>query len=476
MSWIVRSLLCLLVLLATTQAWAKKKKVDPDIPTPASLDAESEAIEGPEAEPVEEPNEADSTTSAGIECSPAISEVETNRPIPVSCAATNKKIERVEIRFKPPSRKKWSKIKLKKVGDDFQAQIPCTALAKTGPFKLSIVGFDRKEKPVARIANIVIKVVKASNEAPPAYPGQEPPQRCYSPKDCPAELKGSAACPGTKAVVGKASWGAACKAVDDCQAGLACVAGSCERPTRCDINAECGKGGECVEGFCKSSEGGDTSASGQVPSDWIGISGAFELAYGSGTAACASPSDDDGFHCYQGDTRYTGTATRVKGYGGDLPAGFRAATARVLLSYEHWFSHFALGARFGYAFLGSPRGFSPLHAEARALLSLRGNVKGKRFRPYVGVGAGFGQVDYKVSNVPVLACKPGATAACQTAPTEANADAVSMNIHHNGARFFVAPTLGFLFVVTGRSALTLNASFMLPVSAIQVSAGYAFGL
>ena len=178
------------------------------LPAAAKAPPKAEAAEAIDADAGDEGEEGGGNESAGIECLPAISEVETRRPIPFSCSVTKEGVDNVELRYKAPGRKKWTKLRLRKAGKDWTGEIPCLALTKRGTMKLSIVGLDSDDKTIARIGGVEIRVVDASNEPPPAYPGREPPMRCYDVNDCPNELKGSPACPGTKAAGGLLEGGA----------------------------------------------------------------------------------------------------------------------------------------------------------------------------------------------------------------------------------------------------------------------------
>jgi hypothetical protein len=147
---ILRLLACVALLFASP-AWAKPPaKAATDVPTAESLDADATQEADPaEGEPAEEGSQ-----SAGIECSPAISEIETRRPIPLSCSVTKEGVDQVEVRYKAPGRKKWTKLRLRKVGEDFQAEIPCLAVTKRGTLKLSIVGLDADEKTIVRVSGV----------------------------------------------------------------------------------------------------------------------------------------------------------------------------------------------------------------------------------------------------------------------------------------------------------------------------------
>src|SRR6476469_1529767 len=147
---LLRWLACVLVTLIAGTTWAKAPakaaappapqtiELDEDEPAPpakaaptkgASKTAPAKAAPAPAAAPpatvdIEDGDEDDGGgSSAGIECVPAISEVETRRTIPFSCAVTNDAVEDVELRYKAPGKKKWTKTRFRKSKDEFVGEI-----------------------------------------------------------------------------------------------------------------------------------------------------------------------------------------------------------------------------------------------------------------------------------------------------------------------------------------------------------------
>jgi hypothetical protein len=414
---------------------------------------------------------------------PAISEVETRRPIPFSCTVTKKGVEAVELRYKAPGRKKWTKIRLKDTGKDWTGEIPCMALAKRGVLKLSIVGLDGDNKTVARIGGVEIRLVEASNEPPPAYPGREPPMRCYDANDCPPELKGSPACPGTKAAAGLRGWGAACEKTGQCQSGLACVAGTCDKPAKCDTAAECGSG-ECVDGTCSYPDPEElASRLGPAKVNWIGLHFGIDLvrlAYAPGVCGVTTEDSKD-YTCYNGKEAIPGTALNDQ-YSGTVPSGFGVSTMRFLASYDRWFGRLGAGARLGFAFGGAPKDFNPIHIELRVKYGLRNDHLNKRFRPYIGVAAGVAEVQPH-SKVTVIDCATATNeAACRAwknpmdpAPLQ-GATQTKLDAYKDGKGIFFGPTVGFIYALVNDQALQVNMNVLFPDLAIEPSVGYMIGL
>ena len=162
--FLLRCLACLLIVSYALPAAAKPAKKAPPPPETVVLDADGEeeepakepaqpagkasgkapAAPPPAPEEVEDDEEKASsgTESAGIECAPAISEIETRRQLPLSCTVTKQGIDQIELRYKAPGRKKWTKVRLRKTGTEFVGDIPCMAITRVGVLRLSIVGMD----------------------------------------------------------------------------------------------------------------------------------------------------------------------------------------------------------------------------------------------------------------------------------------------------------------------------------------------
>ncbi|HET9930649.1 MAG TPA: hypothetical protein VFQ35_08175 [Polyangiaceae bacterium] len=431
----------------------------------------------PQAVEEEEDESTSGNESSGIECAPAISEIETRRPLPLSCTTTKKEVAQIELRYKAPGRKKWTKVRLRKQNGEFVGDIPCSALPKAGVLRLSIVGMDGNDKPVARIGGVQIQVVEATNQPPPALPGREPPMRCYDPKECPPELKGSPACPGTKATPGARSWGASCEKSSQCQQGLACISGSCDKPPACETSSECASG-ECVAGHCTFPDPEEVASRLTPKKNWIGLHFGWDFALGKeGNGICGNKTEDgrENWDCYSGSERYKGTPWDY--YAGTTAGGLRPSTFRLMASYERWFGRLGTGARLGFAFGGAPKDFQPLHIEARVVYSARPEQLTKRFRPYIGIAGGLARVDSK-TKVKIVDCL---TTECEKATSQSqlsttNARQLTLNAYRKGSGGFVGPTLGFLYAFTSESALQFNVDVMLPDFIIAPTLGYVMGL
>src|SRR5690606_22410782 len=117
----------------------------------------------------------------GMVCTPDVTEMQTRRPVPVSCSSEAGPAS-VELRYKAFGEKAWKKVPLKNDGDYWQAEIPCEATADAGALRWYVQArgetgdvvdnFGTEQQPV------VMSVTEDSAAEPPAFPGQVAPERC----------------------------------------------------------------------------------------------------------------------------------------------------------------------------------------------------------------------------------------------------------------------------------------------------------
>ena len=137
----------------------------------------------------------------GMDCVPQVTEVETRRPIPFICQ-TDHEVAGVELRYRfEGAGDKWEKVEFTQNETGWTGTIPCSGTGHTGNLKVYVFARNEDRKTVARIgrntAPMNIKLVESSKLPPPALPNKEPPDRCFSKVECPADMVGTAACPGT---------------------------------------------------------------------------------------------------------------------------------------------------------------------------------------------------------------------------------------------------------------------------------------
>jgi hypothetical protein len=428
----------------------------------------------------------------GMHCTPDVQEVETRRPIPVSCTV-DYPVAGIELRYRLEGPgKKWEKIELAQGEHGYTGTIPCSVTAKRGKMKLYLFGRNENNKVIARVGRsespITIRLVEQSSSPPPALPGQQPPQRCYEQNECPPELTGTPACPGTRAPKNaKKGWGGSCSASSECQSGMQCVKGSCETPAKCDDATDCTDGGECVDGLCHVPDAAELEdRMGPPKHHWIGLHAGPDIyLMNAAKGACGAATEDSrDFACFDGGNEYRGTPNTV--YSGTVASGVYLATIRALLSYEYAAGRVAAGVRLGWAFRGAPKGFSPVHLEGRFLYSLRKDPFNATFRPYLGLALGYAQVDASGS-VNLVDCKSedeDARAECLNAATPAAlsmlnpavATAYRLDAYRSGSRFFFGPALKLMFAISNESAVVLNLNTMFPNVTFQPTLGYELGL
>lgn len=434
----------------------------------------------------------------GMKCVPEVKEVETRRPIPVQCK-TDYAVAGVELRYRSGvAKSKWEKIELAPgEKNTFRGSIPCTATAKRGSLKVYVFARNANNKVIARVGRhttpLTIRVVEHSSLAAPALPGQTAPERCFDAGECPPEMLGTSACPGTKAAapkVTKKAWGQTCNFTRECQASLECVAGSCETPAKCDSDADCPAGGECDDGLCHVPDAEELATRlGPPKHHWVGLHvGADFTMLREASGVCGNTTEDSkDYACFEGGNPYTGSPNVTEA--GHLSSSVYFATVRALLSYEYTVGRLALGGRLGWAFRGAPRDFTPIHIEARGLYSVTKDPLEKRFRTYLGLSAGFAQVDASGS-VTVVDCTSMSISERQTCASETNPNVVrdqylsqpdlavrrTLNAFRSGGKFFFGPTLMMVFALSNESAVVFNLNAMLPEVVFEPTIGYAMGL
>jgi hypothetical protein len=342
-------------------------------------------------------------------CFPLVQEVETFRPIPMSCSTRVQGVTGVTLRYREYGADSWTAIDLKQEGEDWRGEIPCNALSRPGTWGMYIEAKDERDNAIERIGArdrpLVFKVVEKSSLPPPALPGEPPPGRCVETAYCPEEMIGTPACDALKGGAA-AKKDTTCKVASDCDFGMSCSDGICKAPGVCTENADCGDG-ICQAGLCAERER-------PAKLDWFGVHFGMDFALLSGADdACRTGSDE--FVCYDGSEAYDGTPYR--GAGGTVTGGLYTGTMRVMLAYERFLlDHVSLGVRFGFAFSGAPDDFFPLHFEGRGTYYFSDVTRGAdMFAPYLAVGVGLAQVD-TAAEVEMVDCLPDAVPECLAAP------------------------------------------------------------
>lgn len=384
--------------------------------------------ETPAAPAVEEP-------ASTMECTPDVAEVETRRPIPVSCK-TPTAASRVVLYYKPFGAKKWTQMTLGKSGGAFVGTMPCEATATAGTLtwyvKATSTGAQVLDTSQSEADPHAIEIVQSTKEKPPSLPGKPPPARCQDPADCPEEMRGTPSCPGTEKddAKGGGGWGDACKSSKECGEELVCTEGSCQSPPSCETDSDC-SGGTCQEFLCHYADDGEGEdeddgggSSGAKPPGWLfGIGVGLDMPQLDGTGVCNPLVSGTTFQCFiSGSYPYSAatfqyangvpTATpslhhNPASFGqpgsdydpqrsGAITSGIVPSTIRITLSAEKPLTDkISVEGRLGLALGGTPK-VSPAsfaHIGASAKYWFSGMNKGLRLFGIASLG--LGRVDAK---------------------------------------------------------------------------------
>jgi len=443
-------------------------QLDPDLETPEASALWDQVGQGAATEPVAKP-----VALGGMKCSPDVKEVQTRRPIPIACS-TDQPATRAEIKYREFGSTQWKAVQMGSAGGKWLGTIPCSATDLQGKLSWYVNARDQDDELIdnygAQRQPIELQLLENTTEEPPAYPDQEPPARCGAASECPPEMLGTPACPGTvkpDPSRGNAQEGDDCERTQQCVTGLECAAGKCQPPKSCEKDTDCSEG-RCVDLLCRAEP---STAKGSV--NWLGLHFATDLALVSGDDVCESSSfacfyDDGSLQGSHGET-FTGAGTSS----GNVQSGFALGTLRLLASYERVIAQFGVEGRVGFAFNGAPSAtgvsFLPIHLEARGKYWPLGAPARELFNPYLFVGGGIAQVDAKVTVVIAQNCN--GVAGCTPTP---EVDAYrQMGVGFIGAGGGALLVLGQNYGIN----LNLNAQYQLPKSGLvlQPALGFNYG-
>jgi hypothetical protein len=425
---------------------------------------------------------------SNITCSLEVTEVETQRPIPVSCRVPAGTASAV-LSYRHESSTRWHALPMSLHDGAWTAEIPCTDTTQIGVLSYHVRAADARGQAVDALGDEQdpeeLNLVQTTDQKPPSLPKQPPPASCRPKKE--PEPQGPTL----------GSYGDACSSAAQCQGGLTCSDGKCTADVSCDADSDCASGA-CIDNVCAlpDCEGEDCSLGSRAPANWFGIQGGLDFAMMSGTGVCGE-SADPAYSCFENGDPYLGVPNY--NFGGNIDGGFRASTARVMLSYERALaSSFGVEARLGFAFNGGPESsraqggdsskFLPYHAEARVKWYFSSvyredgsGLKGPS--AFLMLGGGLAQVDPHVS-VPVGECRIDSEAAAgpgvvQISPRE-NACRTSQNqvfqvkdvdVYQRLGQAFVSGGVGFRYGIGKHVAAiaNLNAQFLLPSTGFTIS-------
>lgn len=441
-----------------------------------------------------EPGELDCTVDAG-------SEIETRRPIPISCSmpeGANKAV----LAYKEPGAAQFSNIPMSIQEGNAKGAIPCSATKMAGPISFVIVVKDATGGTLGSVGSLEqpaqLNVVQTTLQPPPAFPGEAPPARCAEEVECPPGMPGC-----TRA--GGGGWGDACTPAEPCKKGLFCSEGTCENAPTCEVDGDCSTG-RCSEGFCEMDDGSASSGSGGYRKMWVGLHFAPDIYLFSSDADVCNIQNlgNHSYSCYEEDGKNplfndfqppagsgrVGVPTLPGGMG-KVNGGPKLATMRLLASFDYAITaNLMVGGRVGFAFGGGPKtynytnasaqpdtiaagkSFFPVHVEPRLTYHIVSLGK-QGLHPYVHVGGGIAQVDAKMT---VQVCNNGN---CTDPAQPGVVSAKNAVVYKRVGQGFVTLGGGLLLPLAKNfgAQLNVNLMYMLPDSGIviQPSLGAVLG-
>ena len=430
---------------------------------------------------------------SAVICSLDVLEVETQRPIPISCRAPAGTVGAV-LSYKHESSNRWRTLPMTASQGGWVAEIPCTDTTQIGVLAYHVRAVDNAGQPVDTLGDEQdpqeLSLVEKTDASPPSLPNQAPPASCRPKKEPEEGPKGPTL--GT--------YGDACADTSQCQGGLTCTDGKCTADVSCESDSDCASGA-CIDNVCAlpDCEGDDCTIESRAPKNWIGLQGGLDFALMSGDQVCAQGADP-AYACFEDGNPYVGVPNR--NYGGSIDTGFRTATARIMLSYERVLSPLlSIEGRFGFAFNGGPESkrdlggdgskFLPYHAEGRLKLYFtrvfREDGSGLRGPSgFVTFGGGLAQVDPHVK-VQVGECRKAENRippAVPGAPVELDSDegqclnstnrvfeVNELDVYQRLGQGFVTGGVGFRYGLGKHVAAiaSVNGQFLFPSAGFTLS-------
>lgn len=435
-------------------------KLDRDLASPETQ-ATFDAVPGGTAPPATPtatpaPAAADGEVPGDMVCTPELRDIQTRMPIPVSCSSAAAVVS-VELKFKEFGGDKWKKTTMSKVGDQWQAEIPCDVTGTAGPLTWYVGAKDAAGEYVDQYGSKKQPATFTLSDAPgdaPSFPGKPAVERCADKSDCPPDFPG---CASASKTCGELDWGAACDNSSQCQCGLLCTNGACENAPSCTSDAECDTG-SCVDGKCAAG-GGDDGPSGPYATHWLGLDVGYDLVTMGGPDLCQASRDTNyGSQCFDSATGLPfetpdGFADPTRP--GTSAAGFAPGQLRIKLGYDFAITeNLTIGARVGLGLLNTRPSFVPVSAEARVTYNFT-SLASAGLRPFVYVGGGLYEtngylgslgVDVYKFNSPPIAITPGLGLMYAINPNMGvKLDVSALLTLAPSVGFGLSPSLGFVY-------------------------------
>lgn len=407
-------------------------------------------------------------------CTPEVTEIGTRMPIPVSCQSALKPASAV-LKFKEYGSSSWKKIDMQKVGDTFQAEIPCNLTGTAGPLEYYIGAKNQAGEYIDQYGSKKQPArfnLSETGSTDLSFPGQVAVVRCASNDDCPPDFPG---CGNAAArTCGDADWGASCNNSTECKCGLSCDKGTCVQAAACSADTDCGSGESCFDGYCGVAGGGTTF--GPHSQHWLSLTFGADVTFVGGEALCTADRNTNySSYCLTsaGDN-YAGSEVFVD-------QGPAMGQLRIKLGYD-WapIDKLTVGGKLGFAFVNAPSpaagavdgagnaisGFIPIHVEGRVGYNFNSLAKpGLRF----GVFANGGLMEMSTS-IPL-----GADTINANRP-------LPVTVHKRGGPigFGAGAAVGYAIkpnmVLSFETGLVVLVGSYVPTIAIHPALGFSYGL
>ncbi len=336
---------------------------------------------------------------------------------------------RVVSRYKAPGQD-WKELTLQKHGKGYAGYIPCAAVEKEGQLLYFTTAFDANFDRIASGGSTEnprkVQLKKAIDTRQPSLPDAVPPQECPRPVER-----------------------LSCETNDDCPGDKACVNLQC-------VDQETIPNPEADKDKLRKK-------------NWVSFGFSPDLSLvGSTSDACSQDAQSDGkLSCYfSGGQKVDQTLTN----NGTLNGGVSPGTMRVTASFDRVLGKRAtIGLRAGFAFLGPPGNFLPLHLEARfAFFLSKDPFIGKGVRPYVFAGAGLAESAARVTT-PIVVDNG-----------TPNPPSTNVDVYQKGGSLFAGAGAGIQYAVSPRAAMVIEVMGreMFPKTATVIAPylGFAYGL
>ncbi len=355
-------------------------------------------------------------------------------PIPVYVELPDElEASTVSVRYRAPGGKDWKETALKRHGEGWGGNIPCTETQRPGKLAYFVSAFDTNLDRIASSGSAgtphVVELKETIGSRQPALPDEVPPSPCPRPVDA-----------------------LSCDTDDDCPGDQVCASLSC----------------------VDSSERPPKSTEGEAKKNWLSITFSPDLLFvDSADNACSRGTQAEGkLSCfYSGGVPYTGEPIPT-GSTNTVRGGVGVGSMRVMLGYDRVLgTRMTAGARLGMAFLGYPKradgtAFLPFHAEARFAFHFSNDPFSRSgVRPYLFANGGLAEASARVTTSVIDDSSP---------------EAFKLDVFQRAGPGFAGAGFGIHYAVAPEAAMVLEVAgrAMLPEFGVVIAPtlGFAYGM